>query len=67
MNDGGPDVYFKPQQLDRTLAQLLEQGALIHTGARVTIEYRRNGRERRAKGWVQFAEEDQVDKDSPDK
>ena len=52
LNDGGPDVYFKPQQLDRTLAQFLDQGELINKRARLTIEYRNNGHERRAKGWV---------------
>ena len=61
LGDGGPDVYFKPGQLDRTLAEFLEQdpqgSELIHRGARLMIEYRNNGHERRAKGWVQFVPE----------
>ena len=46
MLDDGPDVYFQPQQLDSSLADLLRQGRLQHTRVSVKVYYRPNGKER---------------------
>ena len=67
MDDGGPDVYFQPKQLDEVLAQYLAQGSLVHNRARLMIEYRDNGHERRARGGLQFVAEEPGDVKAPGK
>ena len=61
LGDGGPDIYFKPRQLDRAPSELLEQdrtgSQLRHCGVQFTLEYRRNGHHRHAKGTVHFRPE----------
>ena len=54
MDDGGPDVYFQPKQLDPTLADLLSHDDLLHTRVGVRVFYRDNGHHRYARGTVQF-------------
>ena len=59
--DEGPDVYFKPKQLDRALSEFLAQDPtgrqLINRGVQFTLEYRRNGHHRHARGTIHFRPE----------
>ena len=54
MDDGGPDVYFQPKQLDATLADLLRHEDLLYTRVGVKVLYRENGHHRYTRDMVQF-------------
>ena len=67
MGDGGPDVYFQPNQLDPTLADLLAQDDLLHTRVCVRVCYRDNGHHRYARGTVLFVGDGQGRRGLPGK
>ena len=57
LSDDGPEVYFRPEQLDAPLADLLRQGRLLHTRVGVKVYYRPNGHHRFTRETVQYVEE----------
>ena len=57
MRDQGPDVYFRPQDLDAALCELLRKGRIQHTRVNARVYYRTNGRDRWTRE-VQFLEEE---------
>ena len=57
MRDQGPVVYFRPQDLDAALCELLRKRQIQHTRVNVRVYYRTNGRDRWTRE-VRFLEED---------
>ena len=58
VTDDGPEVYFRPDQLDAPLADLLKQGQLLYTWVGVKVLYRDNGHHRYTRDTVRFLEGD---------
>ena len=55
--DNGPELYFRPDQLDAPLADLLRRDRLLYTWVGVKVYYRDNGHHRYTRDTVQYVEE----------